>query len=56
MTPNVPASFLQEHPNARLYLDQASSAGMFLLLLTNVFTKAPCIICGWFTDLPACSL
>ena len=28
VTPAVPASFLQEHPNATFYLDAAASAGM----------------------------
>ena len=27
VSPNVPASFLQEHPNAMFYLDEASCAG-----------------------------
>ena len=31
VTPAVPASFLQEHPNASFYLDAAASAGMKLL-------------------------
>ena len=30
VSPSVPASFLQEHPNAMFYLDEASCAGSFL--------------------------
>ena len=30
VSPTVPASFLQEHPNAMFYLDEASCAGSFL--------------------------
>ena len=29
VSPSVPASFLQEHPNAMFYLDDASCAGSF---------------------------
>ncbi len=52
VTPDVPASFLQEHPNARLYLDQAASAGMILLVPAHVFTMLEVHL--WFVDRPAC--